>query len=412
MNTLDVTGDWDRKYRAWKKEHEKKAYKVLPTIKSLKEFPKKREPIDKEATYQEQNPMEERNYSNNIKTSKFIIFSAGIIIILAILGIIFYLNYDPSKIRYKYIDIEAKNVSGLPISVYYKTEQLFSFSGWESMFTMENKDRLFGNEQYKRIIFDARGKAYTQITLDDQIRIEPLSTDPIKATTIGWFTSLSDLIIKDKLNKNNKEVIIYLDTDKLNSNITFKMFKNKLYFLVLFSAEAEDNSELGDFALGFVAPGYDIYLPNGTVLLNDNNITSLDKPLNLIILGNITSEVNESLTQKISPETLSKNSIERKGTYSPLQDLEYEIFYNNRTGFIVFSGDEFNDFENLFQWNVFRIYASHLENKYPDIYFIVLDNASLTYNEESSSWNIKDKYFNGLVDDYIIQVKEELWNSG
>ncbi len=411
MDTPYVTGDWERKYKAWKKEYEKKSYKSLPTLKSLKEFPKKPEVSNKDITYSKEKPMEEEKHSNNLKPSKFVVFLIGIIIILVILGIIFYLNYNPSKIKYQYLDIEAKNVSGLPILVYYNSQQLFSFSGWESMLTINSKDRLFGNEQYKKIIFDDQGKAYTQIVLDDQIRLEPLSTDPTKATTIGWFASLSNLNIKDKFNKNNKEILISLNTDELNSNITFKIFENKLYFSAFFSAEGENNSELGDFALGFVSPGYDIYLPNGTILLNDNNVTNLDKPLNLVILGNITPEANKSLIQRVSQETLSKNSIARAGTYHSLQDLEYEIFYKNGTGFIVFSEDGFNDFENLFQWNVFRIYASPLENKYPKIYFIVLDNVALTYDEKSSSWSVKDKYFKGLVDDYINQIMEESWNS-
>ncbi len=410
MDTPYVTGDWDRKYKAWKKEQEKKAYKTLPTLKSLKEFPKKPEVSNKDLTPSEESIIEE-NHSNNIKPSKFIVFLIGIIIILVILGIIFYANYDPSKIRYQYLDIEAKNSSGLPIPVYYQDQQIFSFSGWESMFTMKNKDRLFGNEQYKKIIFDDQGKAYTQIVLDDQIRVEPLSTNPTKATTIGWFTSSSDLDIKNKLNKKNKEILISLSSQSLDSNITFKMFKNKLYFSAFFSAEGENNSELGDFALGFVAQGYDIYLPNGTILLNDNNVTNLDKHLNLVILGDITPEANKSLTQRISQETPSRNSIARAGTYYSLQDLEYEIFYKNGTGFIVFSEDEFNDFEDLFQWNVFRISTTPLENKYPKIYFIVLDNANLTYDGESGSWAIKDKYFNGSVEDYILQIKEEAWNS-
>jgi hypothetical protein len=58
------------------------------------------------------------------------------------------------------------------------------------------------------------------------------------------------------------------------------------------------------------------------------------------------------------------------------------IFKGNQTSILVFSEDEKNDFEILYQWNVFRIYLSPSNGFYSKAYFVILDNADISYDEK------------------------------
>ena len=407
MDYVNDRNDWNKRFDNWKQEKGEK--KRREEIKKEDNAPSKIVKfIKKEEDKIEQVIVQE------VKLHKGIVVGISVVLILLIVGIIVYANYDPSKIRYQYIDIEAKNASGLPMSVYYKSKPLFSLSGWESTLEYQDeKDRLYGNEQYKKIVFDDQGKAYTQITLDNQIRIEPLTTDPAKVTRIGWFANSDEININNNIEKGYKEVPINLENENLNSEIRYILFRKEPYFTADFYSKVENESELGDFGYGFVASGYNIYLPNGTVLINDNNVTKLDKNVDVVITGNATDNAKEALKQKIPSETLSRNAVERKGTSYDIKDIEYEIFYKNGTGFIVFSDFPNNEFEILFQWNVFRIYVASFENgNYSRAYFIILDNANISYDKDKSTWKISDKYFNGDVDDYITKVLGEVQETG
>lgn len=412
MAFIESNDNWEEKYRIWKAKKSKKLEKI--TNKPLDFIITEEKKIEKVAVKEVkrvENINEEsvRNLRKNINLNKKTVISISVLLIIIILGIMFYSTYNPINVKYKPIDIEIRNTSGLPSNVFYEGKALFSLSGWESFLNYGKNDRFFGNEQYKKIIFDSGGRAYTQIALDDQIRLEPLASDPNKVTLIGWFVESDSKKIMGAINKGSKEVSLLLNNTKLSAGFSYLLFKNKQYFIFNFSPQVVNLSSLGDFALGFIANKFDIYLPNGTILKNDNNVTKTDRNINVVIVGNASNASKDSLKQKVPSDVLSRNIIIRKGSYSKFDALDYEIFLNNNSqGFIVFSEEEENKFENLFQWNIFRIYISHQQNGiYTKAYFIILDNANLHYDYENKDWVIEDKYYSGSARNYINSIKAE-----
>jgi len=389
--------DWDERYRKWKEEKdrkkrqeearndESKRAKIIEFIK--KEEEKVERVVGKEV----------KDIEKEVRLHKGVVIGIGIFLILIILGVIIYVNYDPSKIRYQYIDIEVRNASGLPMNVYYKERSLFSLSGWESMLKQGNQsDRLYGNEQYRKIIFDDKGKAYTYIRLEDQIRLEPLTMDPGKVTRIGWFSSQSDVRIEDNIRKEYKKTSVSLGFD--NVEINYLIPKKENYFKVMIKAD-----NYTDFSLGFVLNGYDIYLPNGSILINDHQNVDLNKQVDLIVVGNLTENEKDFLKNKVGSEDKKSKAIQLNGTSTSFDDTDYEIFVKNDSAIIVFS-EMPTRFENLFKWNVFRIGVDQGNNAY----LVILDNANLTYSEDKLDWIINDRYFNGSANDYIDLVLNKM----
>ena len=397
MDYANDRNDWDDRYRKWKDEKDrKKKQKEIKKAESgqakIVSFIKKEEEKVEKIVEKDIKKVEKE-----IKLHKGAVMGIGILIILIILGVIVYVNYDPSKIRYQYIDIEVKNVSGLPMNVYYKEQSLFGLSGWESMFKQENKsDRLYGNEQYKKIIFDDKGKAYTYIRLEDQIRLEPLTQDPGRVTRIGWFSSQSNISIKNEMKKEYKKVNVLLSNEN-NVEINYLIPKKENYFKI------GVNGNYTEFLLGFVLNGYDIYLPNGSILINDHQNVDLNKQVDLIVVGNLSELEKEGLTNKVGSEDKKSKAIQLNGTGTSFEDMDYEIFMKNDSGIMVFS-EMPTRFENLFKWNVYRIGIEQGNSAY----FVILDNANLTYSEEGFDWMIKDRYFNGTANDYIDVVLNKM----
>jgi len=134
---------------------------------------------------------------------------------------------------------------------------------------------------------------------------------------------------------------------------------------------ANTEKELEKAGYGFNLKGFDVYLPNGTILEND--YSNVD--------GNLTG-------------TNHKN------------ELKYEIFYNEKDAIII-AGD-FDYIDNLFRWEVFRPWISkHENNIFSPLYIIYIkDVRELKY--EDNTWKVKSEQFTGNVEDYIGMVKKEL----
>src|SRR3989344_4682718 len=144
---FDFRDEWSEPFDLWKKD------KV-----ELKEQIKKAEEAIAKEIKSEVIKVEEAA-EKFIKPRKSLIISVGIIIILLTIGLIVYFNYDPLTIRQKPLDIEARNSSWLPVTVYYNGATLFSLSGWESKLSYGNEEgRIYGNEQYRKIVFDNNGR--------------------------------------------------------------------------------------------------------------------------------------------------------------------------------------------------------------------------------------------------------------
>jgi len=135
---------------------------------------------------------------------------------------------------------------------------------------------------------------------------------------------------------------------------------------------ANTEKELERAGYGFSLKGFDIYLPNGSILENDYNNFE----------GNLTG-------------TNYKNRV------------NYEIFYNEKDAIII-AGD-FDYIDNLFRWEVFRPWVSKHENGvFSPLYVIYIKDAELSF--ENNIWIVNSKQFTGNVEDYIEEVRKDLDN--
>src|SRR3989344_779822 len=217
-----------------------------------------------------------------------------------------------------------------------------------------------------------------------------------KVTRIGWFSSQSDVRIEDNIRKEYKKTSVSLGFD--NVEINYLIPKKENYFKVMIKAD-----NYTDFSLGFVLNGYDIYLPNGSILINDHQNVDLNKQVDLIVVGNLTENEKDFLKNKVGSEDKKSKAIQLNGTSTSFDDTDYEIFVKNDSAIIVFS-EMPTRFENLFKWNVFRIGVDQGNNAY----LVILDNANLTYSEDKLDWIINDRYFNGSANDYIDLVLNKM----
>lgn len=347
-----------------------------------------------------------------IINQKWVIIGSLLVIILIFAGI--YLFTTPSvKAKYTPLDVVISNLSGMPSSVYFDGKNSFGLTGFESKLTYNNKqDRLFGNEQYKKIVFDEQGKAYSVISLDGEIRLEPLTTNPDEVTKIGWFSNPSQISLSESISWGKKQVSSILSSGaEVNSaELTYSLFKGRPYMKVEFSASAENSSNLGDFAFGLVIQNSDIYLDNGTILRNDNLIATLNKTVDTVIYenGNSSKNISETLENAVSQETDTSRQARKRSGSSYNLNPEYEIFYNQNTSraIIVYSPESAR-YENLFLWNVFRVYIPYNEG-YSPLYLAVLDNTQLSYDEQAGDWRITSNKIDEYARFYINQIVSEL----
>ena len=146
---------------------------------------------------------------------------------------------------------------------------------------------------------------------------------------------------------------------------------------------ANTEKELEKAGYGFNLKGFNIYLPNQTILRND----------------------------------YSKEAGAPKGINHRNIIANYEIFYNEKD-VILIAGD-FDSVDNFFEWEVFRPWISKHEKKllekasskeaevFSPLYIIYIkDVKELKY--ENNTWMIKSKQFAGNVEEYIEKVKKEL----
>ena len=113
--------------------------------------------------------------------------------------------------------------------------------------------------------------------------------------------------------KDPKEIGYLIDNPQFKPYLKLQMFANT-------------EKELEKAGYGFNLKGFDVYLPNGTILEND--YSNID--------GNLT------------------------GT-NYKEEVQYEIFYNEKDAIII-AGD-FDYIDNLFRWEVFRPWISNHEKK-------------------------------------------------
>lgn len=397
-----------------------KTEKVEEEVKEVIEKEEVKEETEKEAEEKEEEKKEEKfsEVTETFKIKKRWVILGSLIIIIIIFALIYLLTKPPTgpAVKLSPLDAVASNVSA-SATIYYKNSPLFSISGWETKLNYKNKeDRLFGKEEYKKIVFDEKGKAYTAISLDNEIRLEPLSTNPEEITKIGWFTKPEQINVSEEKERVEKQIKVSLfskESEIKNAEFSYNFFKNKPYFKVQFSASAENLSELVDFAYGFILKEHDIYLSNGTILKNDNGIIDLNKTVEIVLQQNkkTTKNISQNLAKAVSEKIdITRKAITRKGSFYSVNDSDYEIFYNsNKSLAIIAYSPETLYFENSFLWNVFRCYVGHLSNgEYPELYFIITENAQLNYDKELEDWQISSKEYEGHVTDYIYKIVSEI----
>lgn len=408
----EFSEDWEARYIAWKKAKDKKK-------ESLAVFPDEQKKEErKEPTIEE---IIETSTAPQVKKEEFhiplpkpqIAILISVFLILFVVGFIVITNYNPSKVRYNPVDIEIKKSGSLTAQVFYQDKPFIAIHGWESLLNLNGKkDRLYGKEQQKKIIFDEKGKAYTYTSTDEKIIIEPLKEDPSKATREGWFVESDTKDITILPGKKTKLVSISLSHSDKRVSLDYTVFKEKPYFTSEISIQHLTSNEsekiLGYFAYGYVAQGYDVYLPNGTILKNDNQIIKTNKSIGL----SFSKEINESdvknLESKLPNEIdLSKQAIQRKGSTYEINNIEYQMLINNESrGFLIFTESERNTYENIFAWNIHRVYIYPNElGFYPKVYTALFENLTVEYKE--NDWEISSKQFKGKLKEYISQIKKE-----
>jgi len=345
----------------------------------------------------------------------WIIFGSISIIILIFIGIYFF-NEPDSEIKFNPLDAIVYNSTGLNLNFYHKGEVLFSMSGWQfKLVNGDKEDRLLGKEEYKQIVFDDNGKAYTIIPLDDKIQLEPLSSNPEKVIKIGWFTKLEQIIINQEATINKKRIDILFSSGESSINeaeYIYDFYNNKPYFKNEFSVLIETGN-LGEFAYCIDIKDYNIYLPDSTILENDNKLIDEGKTVDIILRqnGTETTNVSEELKESVSEKVdITKKAISRKGSFNKLENNDYRILYNQEKGLaIITHSPNTLHFEDSFLWNSYRTYVPHLGNgEYPPLYVIVVEDPELTYDENAQDWHLTSKQYTSNVKDYIDHVVWEI----
>jgi hypothetical protein len=340
-----------------------------------------------------------------MKKNKYIIV-LSISITILIIGTISHFIETPDYIKYEYLDLEAKTSIGLPLDIFYKQIKLFSLNGWESKLIYDNKEkRISGKETSETIISDSEGNNYIISESEEKIILKQINQEEIK-TSIGWFTN-NNFEITENEKFNAKEINIKLINSNQKANFKSDHFKRKPYFKIQFTTNTTDNSKLGLMAYGFNLNGHDIYLPNGEILENDNKITELNENKE-IILNNTIIKDQELLNLIAEVEDINKLKILREGSTHELKDINYEIFHNEESKkSIIIYGENIEKFKNSFYWNVHWVYVNEENGIYEPIYFIILEDSELDYNNQ---WNIKSKYYNGELTNYIKESVEKMKN--
>ncbi len=381
----------------------KNAVEKKPTPQFTSDEPTKTSeepPQDKHKKIKETEKKQER-----LKLNKKAIIIGTLIVLSIIVGIMSFFAVSSITSGFNYIDAITSNSTGLPSTIYYGGNPLFVLSGWESKLEYNNiTDRLVGNQEYRKIIFDDKGKAYTVTYSENQVVLEPLTKNPEIASKVGWFTNLGETSITQKKSWNQKTIKIDLsdpDSEIGKSELGYTFYKEKPYFKIQFSTEAEDSLKLGNFAYGIVLNNYEIYLPNGTILENDNKLVRLDKPVSIVVKEGgknsieAPSDIQDSVLKTLDTP---KNIILREGSTYDINE-SYQVFYNKKKDLAIITySPETLYFKDSFYWNVYWVYVPHNQG-YPPLYFIVAEHPKLKYEE--GDWHISIKEYEGDVKSYI-----------
>jgi len=344
------------------------------------------------------NRQEYSNYEEKIKA--FAITISILLVLVIIFSIILFSPY-PNKVKYSLIDVVPKDTIGLPMDVFYEQEFIFTISGWEGKLQYDkNEDRIAGNFQYKKIIEDDFGNTFLVSSGSNKIILENIKQKNLLESSIGWFFE-KNIEISSKKKFFNKFVTVTLLSSKSSlssAKYEYTLFREKPYFKVQFSANTLTKDKLDQSAYGIILKEFDLYLPNGTILKNDNYITELNEKVDIILDGN---EVPLSHVSYLSDKVdLNKSAIKRQGSTFYLEQPKYEIFYNNKTNqTIIIYSPIIKKAINSFYWNVFWFYVSEDNGKYPPLYFIILEESKLAYCDEE--WIIQSKYYDGNLQEYI-----------
>ena len=254
-----------------------------------------------------------------------IVFIILMIILVSIEG--FIEEFDP-------LVIEKKDGKNEALIINFKEGKVL-FTGWEAFLKLDNStDRILGSDELN--------KGYFKKEFDEE------------------------LILNNKISWHNK------DKDPIEAGYFFNNPHFKPYIKIeMFAKTAYNLQEAG---YGFILrEGYDIYLPNGTILNNDHEVVN----------GN-------------------------PGGTTYKTEVNYQIFYNGKDGILIFG--DFDYVDNIFKWELFRPVISKklMKDRFSPLYLVYFKNLALNYE---NGWLIESKQFTGNVGDYIEEVKKELDNN-
>ncbi len=179
----------------------------------------------------------------------------------------------------------------------------------------------------------------------------------------AWFSAEEDSreMTIDETDKSYRLSTLLSNDDKEVSAIefAFELPKDSDYLMVQMSTKTPDCTKLGEAGYMFLIPGYDVYLPDGQLLINDNETNYLDL-------------------------TLTDN---------------YQVLYNNEAAIII-TASEITRVRNAFQHQVYKIYVrEHLEGVFAPAYLLYVPGARVTFQDGELVIQTTD--YEGTVKGYI-----------
>lgn len=396
--------EWETKFQEWKTKNKQKL--ELSYVTEYPEEPKKS--VEKKTV-----KVEEKKESKVEKKvdNKKVIWGSVILVLIAVI-IVAVVATPPVESKFKDVDVDVRNTTGVPTNVYYKNVNVFSVSGWESKLKYDGKeDRVFGRESYRQIVFDEKGKGYTVTSTSNGVVLEPLTTDPNEVTRIGWFSKLENIQITEDESWSEKEVKVSMDGEGAVESVEFdyQFYRKKPYFTIGFDAGAKNVADLESMSYGLILKGYDIYLDNGTILENDNKVITLEEGKDIVLRQNgiNTDNISGTLMENVAATVdVNAKKTERRGSTHTIDDARQQVFYNpeEKRAVIVYA-DEVTEFVNSFYWNVYWVKVPY-SNGFPELNVVVFEDATLTY--EGNEWKVESSEFDGYVNDYIFDMLGEI----
>lgn len=239
-----------------------------------------------------------------------------------------YLDFSDTPLSRPYLtpDIRvSEKQRDRSINMYYNNKLIMDFNAWEGEVTY--------NGSIKRIHGDTGSDSW--FDSNDTKKIETNEQNDSYQLKTYWYNETKD-----------PNAIGYV----------FTIFKNKTFLTVRMYINSSDSLKIGRIGPGFVTNGYDIYLVNGTILMNDN----------------------ESNYFLIPPEN-------------------NEIFYNNKSMIFLYINSTIN-MKNYFKYQVFR---SNINDFQKSMFIEYLPDAEIDIR--NNSLYIKTHEFNGTTNEYIDQ---------